>query len=153
MIDGKELVPAGASGMGEVVFTKKSGMAGSGGELILAARWLDVGGRHMRLRSLRLGGAGKDFTRSVDNFNMAAAASFPPLALLGFMVSGSEIAVARGAIAEAKIAEGFPIDSPAVAASPVAALAAVAVGNVALAMPAQIAVSTTSKITKGGVSQ
>ena len=53
LIDGKVAIPAGTPGVGEVVHAKKSGGSGAAGELVLAARYLDVQGRRLRLRSLK----------------------------------------------------------------------------------------------------
>lgn len=107
MIDGKEVLPAGSGGMGEVVHAKKSGGGGAGGELVLAARYLDVGGRHLKLRSMKLGGLGKDATGTVNAINVGAAASVPAVAVIGLFITGKSMDVPEGTVATAKTAEDF----------------------------------------------
>jgi hypothetical protein len=110
--DGVVQVPAGAEGMGEVVHAKRSGMSGSAGELILAARYIVVDGRQLRLRSLHLAAAGKDATRAIDGFAVAAAASPVPVSVLGLFVTGGETVVPAGTIASARTAEDFRLAPP-----------------------------------------
>ncbi len=112
LIAGVTVLPAGLLGEGEVVHAKKSGGSGAGGELVVAARWLDVGGRRLRLRSLRLNIAGKDAIQKVDGLNAASVASPVPLGLLGFFIKGKNAVHAKGDLAEAKTAEAFSITQP-----------------------------------------
>lgn len=108
MADGKEAIPAGTRGQGEVVHAKKSGGSGASGELVLAARFLDVGGRHLRLRSMHFAAAGEDRIGTVNTLNVASAASpIPGLSLIGFFVKGKGIDLPEGTLAEAKTAEPF----------------------------------------------
>jgi hypothetical protein len=110
MIDGAELVKAGAEGAGEVVWARKAGMSGSAGELVLAARWLDIGGRRLKLRSLHLAPVGADSIGRVSAFAIATAPSPLPVSMIGYFVRGRQAVVPRGALAEAKVAEAFPLD-------------------------------------------
>lgn len=107
VVDGVELVKAGATGEGEVVWAKKAGMSGSAGELVLAARWLDVDGRHLRLRSLHLAPVGADAIGRVNGLAIATAASPIPVSMLGYFVTGQQAFVPRGTLAEARVAEPF----------------------------------------------
>ena len=111
MVDGTELVPAGAEGMGEVVHAKKAGGMGAAGELVLAARYLTVDGRELRLRSMELLEAveGKDRMGTVHTLNIASAASPLPIGLIGFFVGGGNIEIPAGALASAKLAAPFEI--------------------------------------------
>jgi hypothetical protein len=111
MLDGKEAIPAGAAGLGEVVHAKKSGGMGAAGELVLAARYLEVGDRKLRLRSLRLVPQGKSAINRVGGFNAASAASPLPIGLIGFFIQGGQAAVPPGTIAEAKTAEAFVLEA------------------------------------------
>ena len=113
VVDGKVLVPAGTTGMGEVVHAKNSGGSGAGGELILAARYLEFGGRRMRLRSLNFAVAGTDAYGTVQSINVAAAVAMPALSLIGFLVKGKGIDIPEGMEAMAKTAEPFVLDPPA----------------------------------------
>lgn len=112
VVDGKELIPAGTAGIGEVVHAKKSGGSGAGGELILAARYLEFGGRRMRLRSLNFAVAGKDSYGTVQSINVASAVAFPALSLIGFFIQGKGIDIPEGVEAMAKTAEPFVLDPP-----------------------------------------
>jgi hypothetical protein len=93
--------------MGEVVHAKKAGGSGTAGELILAARYLQIGERRLQLRSMRLAVAGKGAVGAVDAFNAASVVSPLPVGLLGFAVTGSNIDVPAGSIAVAKSAQEF----------------------------------------------
>ncbi|WP_054106356.1 hypothetical protein [Novosphingobium sp. AAP83] len=112
LIAGVTVLPAGLLGEGEVVHAKKSGGSGAGGELVVAARWLEVGGKRLKLRSLRLNVAGKDAIQKIDSLNAASAASPVPLGLLGFFIKGKNAVHAKGDLAEAKTAEAFSITNP-----------------------------------------
>jgi hypothetical protein len=115
--DGKVLIPAGTTGMGEVVHAKSSGGSGASGELVLAARYLDFGGRRLRLRSLNFAVAGKDATGTVNSIAIASAATMPALSLIGFFIKGKGIDIPEGMAAMAKTAEPFMLDPPAAPAS------------------------------------
>lgn len=97
VVDGAEIVPAGTSGMGQIVHAAKSRMGGKAGELILAARYLDVAGTRIPLRAFRIGGAGKDNS----TLSMATTAVAGPV---GFLISGGNKHIEAGTIAEAKVA-------------------------------------------------
>jgi hypothetical protein len=103
MIDGKEAVPAGVTGLGEVVHAKKNGGAGAAGELVLAARYLEVGGKRLRLRSLRTEQSGE------SRIETAAIASATVLGVFGFLIKGGKLTIAEGTVAQAKTAEPFHI--------------------------------------------
>ena len=113
VIDGREIVPAGTLGTGEVVHAKKAGGAGAAGELVLAARFLDYGGRRIRLRSMRIAVSGKDAIGAVDGMNAAAAGAATltplPLGFIGFAITGRNIVVPKGTVAMAKTAEDFAL--------------------------------------------
>lgn len=125
VVDGREVTPAGARGEGEVVHAKPAGGGGAAGELVLAARYVMLGERRLRLRSLRLSLAGKDAIGKVGAFGAAAAVSPVPLGLLGFAIAGRNVEIPSGTIAAAKTAEAFPLE-PA-AADPARPTPAVAV--------------------------
>jgi hypothetical protein len=104
-IAGKTLVPAGATGIGEIVHAEKSRFGGRAGELILAVRYLDHGGIRLPLRSLRyIQGQGKDRGNTAAAISIASAA----VALLGSVISmfitGGEVTIPAGTFAKAKTA-------------------------------------------------
>lgn len=110
VVGGVIAVPAGTMGQGEVVHAKPSGGSGTGGELVLAARWLDVGGKQLRLRSMHISVSGQSAVGSVNAINMASSAVVPGVGLIGFMIKGRNVAYASGTIAEAKTAQDFAIE-------------------------------------------
>lgn len=105
MLDGVVAIPAGTKGVGEIVHAKGTGV-GVGGELVLAARYLDHGGKHVRLRSMKFGVVGKD--RQDLAFAVGVTAGLPAL-----FIRGKQIEVPQGALAGAKLAEDFYFDAPA----------------------------------------
>lgn len=106
----RDVVPAGATGLGEVIHAKKSGGSGAAGELVLAARYIEVNGQHLRLRSLRLAMKGHSKVGTVDAINVGSAASLLPIGLIGLFITGGQATVPQGMIADAKTAEAFTID-------------------------------------------
>lgn len=109
MLNGVEVVPAGTPGEGEVIHAKKGGGGGAPGELVLAARHLQVGNRKLRLRSLKLDALGNDKMGTVTGVTAAAAATVPAAALLGLFITGGEKTIPMGTILPAKTAEAFAI--------------------------------------------
>ena len=105
-IDGRLVAPAGTRGVGEVVHAAKAGAAGKAGELILAARYLELGDVRIPLRTFRYGRSqGKDNSGAVNAGNMAAAAFLPVASVLGFLVSGGNVDIPAGTRANAQTAE------------------------------------------------
>lgn len=105
MIDGKVIVPAGVTGQGEVIFAKGSGGSGAPGELVLAARYFDVGDRRLKLRSMQFAVAGASKYKTVERIEQAAIVTAPVLGVAGLFIKGKDIAFPAGTVAEAKTAE------------------------------------------------
>jgi hypothetical protein len=104
-IDGHVVVPAGTTGVGEVVHAERARFGGRAGELILAARYLDLGGTRIPLRTLRFGPQhGRDSSGTVTALSIAAAATVPALAMLGYLIAGGEVNVPAGTHARAQTA-------------------------------------------------
>lgn len=103
VIDGRELVPAGITGMGEVVHAKKGGFGGAPGELVLAARYLELNGRQIRLRSFSLHREGKDNLGLTSG--VAIAAGLPAL-----FINGGNAVVPSGTVSNAKLREDFNVE-------------------------------------------
>ncbi len=101
--NGVVVLPQGLTGEGEVVHAKASG-AGVGGELVLAARHLDLQNGRVKLRSMKILARGKD---QIDTAFVVAAIS--PIG--GLLVRGKHIDTPAGAIAEAKTAEEVWVDA------------------------------------------
>lgn len=108
VVDGRLLVPAGTTGVGEIVHAAAARGGGAPGELLIAARYLDVDGGQLPLRGMKLGGSGG------DNSGMALGVSFAagPFAMF---IRGHEIEIPAGTRAHAKVAEDIVLPvSPAV---------------------------------------
>ncbi|MET0183200.1 MAG: hypothetical protein ABW199_09965, partial [Caulobacterales bacterium] len=58
--EGREIVPAGAVGGGEVIDAKASAFGGRPGRLTLSARFIEINGTPARIRGLQWSGAGRD---------------------------------------------------------------------------------------------
>lgn len=102
VLDGTTLLPAGITGEGQVVHAKKAGMAGSAGELILAARYLDYAGRRIELRSFKFIEEGDEIlTRGQNNVDLAAATN-AAIGPLGFFIGGGNTTIEPGTLATAK---------------------------------------------------
>lgn len=102
-VDGVMLLPAGITGEGQVVHAKKAGMAGSAGELLLAARYLDYAGRRIDLRSFKfIEEGGEILSRGQNNVDLASATN-AAIGPLGFFIGGGNTTIAPGTLATAKI--------------------------------------------------
>jgi hypothetical protein len=108
VIDGQIIVPKGAKAVGEVIHVQKSGFGGRGGELILAARYLEHNAQKITLRSL------KPYTGlyvGKNNSNTALAVSMIPYAgLMSLFITGGEIVIPQGTHALALVAADTPVD-------------------------------------------
>lgn len=100
--DGAPILAAGATGVGEVVHAQAAHSGGAPGELLLAARYLDIGGQRIPLRGYKLGASGK------SNSGLALGASFltGPFALF---IRGREIEIPAHTRGEAKIAQDIAL--------------------------------------------
>lgn len=101
--DGVAVLQEGLRGEGEVVHAKSAG-AGVGGELILAARYLELQNGRVKLRSMKIVARGKDQIDTAFAFAMIS-----PIG--GLLVRGKHIDIPAGALAEAKTAEDVWIDA------------------------------------------
>ncbi|MBC7522338.1 MAG: hypothetical protein H7268_14750 [Sandarakinorhabdus sp.] len=109
-IDGVVVIPRGSRGEGEVIHAAGTGFGGRAGELIVAARFLMVGGEKLPLQSFRLGNAG------VNNANAAiilAAGAGVIGAVASMFVTGTSAHIDAGHIAIAKTATAFSVPRPA----------------------------------------
>jgi hypothetical protein len=116
LIDGREIVPAGAPGAGEVIDADSSGFGGRQGKLIISGRYLEIGGQRVRIRGMQITGVGRD--RSTG----AIALSTIPYAGLGaIFIHGGEIELPVGASGVARTATDVEVAPMAVSAEETAA--------------------------------
>ena len=102
-VDGRVVAPAGTPGVGEVVHAARARAGGKAGELILAARYLDLNGTRVPLRSLRYGRSqGADNSGAVAVGGMVAAAVLPVASVLGYLIAGGEVNIPAGTRAHAQ---------------------------------------------------
>ena len=106
-------MPAGITGEGQVVHAKKAGMAGSAGELVLAARYLDYAGRRIELRSFRFIEEGDELLSRGQNTVDLASATNAAIGPLGFFIGGGNTTIAPGTLASAKTRNDEAFDRPA----------------------------------------
>ncbi|HEY5804297.1 MAG TPA: hypothetical protein VIT90_11445 [Lysobacter sp.] len=100
--DNVEYAQAGTAGAGDVVHASPSRGGGKPGELLLAARYLELpDGRRIALRAMKLSARGKD----TSNAALATAIVLGPIAMF---VHGGEIEIPAGTRATAKLAQDIP---------------------------------------------
>lgn len=111
-----QAVPAGASVTAEVIQSKKSEFwGGTGGEFIAAARFMEVGDRRLRLRSLTMR------MRGADHIVWGVSTGTGYMVLSGPVESGKKaVEIPKGAVYEAKTAEAFDLAPPPAAPPPAA---------------------------------
>lgn len=97
-LDGETLLPAGTAGVGEIVHAAPSKGRGQSGELILAARYLEVGTIHIPLRGFRINSSG--IQRHSQTIIGTAVAHG---------VSGEDVEVPAGTTAIARVAAATAI--------------------------------------------
>lgn len=95
--EGREIVPAGVTGEGQVVHVQRRGFGGRAGELIVAARYLDWNGTRLPLRGMRIAAAGAQNTGEA-----VAAGVVVPLA--GLFITGTSVDLPEGQLAVARLA-------------------------------------------------
>jgi hypothetical protein len=94
------VLPAGTEGIGEVIHADKARGGGKPGELLLAARFLQLDGRTVPLRGMQLGRSGKDTTQA----SLAVSLALGPF---GLFVQGGEVVIPVGTAAHAKLKGAF----------------------------------------------
>lgn len=98
VLDGQTVIPAGATGRGEVVDASPGGIAGRPAKLILAARYLDYPGGRLAIRGFKMAATGR------DNASLAIALSATPyVGILALGISGGDVDYPAGTRAIAKV--------------------------------------------------
>jgi hypothetical protein len=106
------LLPAGATGYGEVVDAAPGGLAGRPGKLVLAARSLATGGKTLPLRSFKLAAEGRDNSKAASDVLLAGAMAGPAVGLVAVLIQGGNIDYPAGLHAIAKVAADTVIEVP-----------------------------------------
>ncbi len=102
VVDGKISVAAGAKGKGEVIHAQGKGFGGRAGELLLAARYLEVQGRQLKLRGFAISKAGANNTAEAIGASIA-------IPLAGLFVTGTSAEVKVGHLGIAKTVDAFQL--------------------------------------------
>lgn len=115
VIDGMSLIATDTLGVGEIVHAAPARGGGAPGELLIAARSLDVDGHVVPLRGLKLGVTGG------DNSGMALGVSFAagPFAMF---IRGREIEIPAGTQVHAKVAQDLVLAPSKTSSPPTATL-------------------------------
>ena len=100
VVQGQIVVPAGALGQGEVIDAGRAGMAGKQGKLIVSSRYLDLSGRHVRIRGMTFLAFGK------SRVDLATGVLLLPyVGVTAAFIHGGDIALPAGTRATARLAE------------------------------------------------
>lgn len=102
-LDGRVIVPAGATGQGQVIDAQASRALGTPAQLLIAARFIEVDGLRLPLKGLRLGVVGRDPTTGMMVMMMV-----PYVGLLAGFMHGGEIEIPAGTRAQAKLTYDLP---------------------------------------------
>lgn len=105
VLDGQTVVPIGTPGAGEIIHVARARAGGKAGELILAVRYLDLGGQRIPLHAFRFGKGGE----SNVNEGLVVAIVAGPVA---YLVVGGEVDVPSGSAGRAKIAGNVDLVRP-----------------------------------------
>jgi hypothetical protein len=97
------LIPAGTPAIGQVVHSAKRGMAGKPGELILAARYVELPSAQVKLRAT-LGSVGKNNNNAAAGVIIAASALAPVGAFIGLGIQGRNTVLPAGTLVAARTA-------------------------------------------------
>lgn len=104
VIDGREVVPAGAPGGGEVIDAARAAFGGRQGRLIISGRYIEIDGQRHRIRGMQITAAGD------HRANTALAVSMIPYAgIAGIFVQGGNIEIPVGARGTARLANDVDV--------------------------------------------
>jgi hypothetical protein len=112
VVDGREVVAAGAAGGGEVIDAHASAFGGRQGRLIISGRYIEINGERARIRGMQITAAGD------DRANTALAVSMIPYAgVAGIFIQGGEVDIPIGARGTARLAADVEVPLTAIASS------------------------------------
>lgn len=102
-INGIVLVPTGTAAIGQVVHAAKAGIGGKAGELILAARYLEMPQGQIKLRST-FGASGENHTDDALVLGIA-------FGVIGMVVKGKDLELSSGSLLSARTASDTPLSA------------------------------------------
>jgi len=114
IIDGKVVIAKDSRAYAEVTHVQKAGFGGRPGEMLLTARYLELGAQQLRLRSLQpeVSGVGKSQSDASYAVGATAAATVPVLGFAAVFITGGEIIIPVGTLATAMTAVEWIIPLP-----------------------------------------
>ncbi|HEY3812026.1 MAG TPA: hypothetical protein VGL66_02290 [Caulobacteraceae bacterium] len=110
---GREIIPAGTPGMGQIIDTAPPGFGGAPAKLVLAARYLEFNGAHVPIHAMKLGGQGEDRDRIA-----MAVSGLPYVGLASIFIHGGQMELPPGSRALAKLGVDLPVPDALVADPP-----------------------------------
>jgi hypothetical protein len=136
VINGRIVLKAGTRGVGEVIEAAKPGLGGKSAKLVLAARYLVVGRRHILLQGMQMEGVGRDNSLAANAVGLTGIA-FMPLGFIALAVHGGDVTLPSGQEATAKLSHDVILTSLGRApASAITAAEAPEAADEAIAIPA-----------------
>lgn len=106
MLGEQIIVPEGTAGRGQIVHVAKSSWGGKAGELIVAARYLELNGAQIPLRGMKLGGVGRNNEGLAFATSIAGGLAATPII---FALNGKNADLPEGTLATAKLAIDLPL--------------------------------------------
>src|SRR5690606_9165528 len=125
-LDDEILVPAGTKGVGEVISAAHGGAFGKAGELVVAARYLQLDDQRIPLKAFKVGGSGSSGTDAA--LATAMLAGLPGI-VFGATIKGGEMELPAGLVATAKLAADLPASPKAPAALPIPVAETASISN------------------------
>jgi hypothetical protein len=115
VVDGREIAPAGALGVGQVIDSRHGGMGGNPGILMVAARYVTVRGVRVPLRGFHFSSNGQDNTNVSMAISTVGAAVLPALEIAAILIPGGNVMMMAHMHAEAhtRAAVALPPPEPA----------------------------------------
>jgi hypothetical protein len=104
------VIPAGTTGEGEIIDVARPGMSGRPAKLVLAARYVDIGGTRVPLHGFRLGGVGE--SRRDTAVIVAYVVGGFVGGVVGLAIPGGDLNYPAGARARARILADVRVPPP-----------------------------------------
>lgn len=110
IVKGRIVVPAGATGVGEIIDASKPGMGGKAAKLVLAADYLNQGRARIPLRALQVTGSGRGYSNTANVVGIGGI-GFAPLGFVAMAIQGGDVVLPAGTSGMARIAAAITLPS------------------------------------------
>ncbi len=104
IVNGRVLLRAGTPGVGEVIQASGPGLGGKAAKLVLAADYLEKGGRRLPLEGLQLGAQGKGNVEAANVIGISGIV-LGPIGFVGMAIQGGNVDFPAGTKALAKLSD------------------------------------------------